>query len=99
MNHSLSLSECVGEIRFESGRARVFATIDADYHADRHEVEVFRKAYITPNDMQHITEHLETTWLPAGDVVKAGCDAYEASDVARDIFHSWVRHVKESIPG
>ncbi|MCB1224536.1 MAG: hypothetical protein KDK99_01885 [Verrucomicrobiales bacterium] len=98
MSRTLSLSECVGQTAIEGGTAEVFAQIDAVYHADRHEVEVTRSAYLSPNDLEHIAEHLTPAWLPEGGVVKAGCDSAEASDAARDIFHAWARHVRESIP-
>jgi neutral trehalase len=98
MSHPVSFSECVGHTRFEDEAVLVFATVNAEYRDDRHEVEVIRKAYLTPQDMEHLAEHWEAPWLPGESIVTAGCDGYEASEVARDIFHSWVRQVKESIP-
>ena len=98
MNRFFSEEQCVGSIQLESGAAEVFAAIDAEYHADQHQVVVERKAFLSPDDMQHIGEHLQPDWLPRGGCVKAGCGETEASDVASDIFHSWVRHVRESIP-
>lgn len=98
MSHAVSFSECVGHTFFEGEPVLVFATVDASYQDERHEVEVSRKAYVTPKNMKHLAEHREAPWLPPESVVTAGCDGYEASDVARDIFHSWVRQVKESIP-
>lgn len=98
MSHAVSFSECLGHTQFEGESVLVFASVDAVYRDDRHEVEVTRKAYVTPENMEHLSEHWEAPWLPVESIVSAGCEGYEASDVARDIFHSWVRLVKESIP-
>ena len=75
----------------------MFATIEATYHAEHREVEVTRNAHLSPEDMHHIAEHLQPEWLPQGTVVKAGCDAAEMADVARDIFHDWVQRVRTAL--
>lgn len=98
MNRSFAESECVGQAEYEGGPAHVFAAIDAEYHADHRELVVTRKAFLSPDDMEHIGEHLKADWMPEGGCVKSTCDASEASDVARDIFRSWVRHVRDAIP-
>jgi hypothetical protein len=107
MNHSISLGELIEKVPLslagEAGAGELgelHATLSAHYEAGAHEVVAELDAYVCPDDASHMMEeHLRPGWLPEKQVVRAGGDAGEASDIARDVFHSWVRRVRESVPG
>jgi hypothetical protein len=107
MNHSISLGELIEKVPLsltveaESEMlGELHATLEAHYEAVAGEVVAELDAYVCPDDANHMMEdHLRPEWLPGKQVVRAGGEAGETSDIARDVFHSWVRRVRESVPG
>jgi hypothetical protein len=107
MNHSLSLSELIEKLPFRLAGERssealvdLHATLTAHCEAGAGELVVELDAYVCPDDANHMMEdHLRPEWLPGKQVVRVGGEAGETSDIARDVFHSWVRRVRESVPG
>ena len=76
------------------------ATLLAHYEAAAREVVAELDSYVCPDDASHMMEErLRPSWLPQKQVVRAGGEAAESTDIARDIFHSWVRQVRDSVPG
>jgi|GEM_PF-5479404 len=111
MNHSISLGELVGKVPLslavesesESESKALWelhATLEAHYEAAAGAVVAELDAYVCPDDANHMMkDHLRPEWLPGKQVVRVGGEAGETSDIARDVFHSWVRRVRESVPG
>jgi hypothetical protein len=107
MNHSISLSELIEKLPFRLAVAlssealgELHATLTAHYEKEAREVVAELDSYVCPDDASHMMEeHLRPDWLPGKQVVKAGGEAGETSEIARDIFRSWVHRVRESVPG
>lgn len=107
MNHSISLGELVGKVPLSlavesesEALGELHATLEAHYEAGARAVMAELDAYVCPDDASHMMEeHLRPDWLPGKQVVRAGGEAGETSEIARDIFHSWVRKVRDSVPG
>jgi hypothetical protein len=106
MNHSISLGELIEKIPLSLAgpagteeMAELHATLSAYYEQATHEVVADLDAYVCPDDASHMMEdHVRPGWLPGRQVVRAGGESGETSEIARDIFHSWVRRVRESVP-
>lgn len=103
MNHSISLGELVKTVpmvvKGVEAMMEVHATLSAHYEQGTQEVVAEVDAYVCPDDASHMMEdHLRPEWLPSKQVVRVGGEAGETSDIARDVFHSWVRRVRESVP-
>jgi hypothetical protein len=106
MNHSFSLGELIEKLplRFaaeasEEALGELHATLSAHYEKAAGEVVAELDSYVCPDDASHMMEeHLRPDWLPGKQVVRAGGESGETSEIARDIFHSWVRRVRESVP-
>lgn len=94
MKHSLSLSEIVDRVPLDGGVGDVVATADAHYEAAQHELSVLLGTHVCPEDTTASDRHLHPEWLPAGETVKSSVDSEEAGDMARDVFHSWVKRVR-----
>lgn len=107
MKHSIMLGELIEKVPLALARAgaageqgELHATLAAHYEKEKGEVVAELDAYVCPDDASHMMEeHLRPDWLPERQVVRAGGDAGETSDIARDVFHSWVTRVRESVPG
>lgn len=100
MNHPISLSEFVTRFPWPGTGAmmELHATLDGRYDDSRHEVVADLDAYTCPDDASHMREHARPDWLPPPQTVRAGGPPEETSAIARDIFHSWVRQVREALP-
>lgn len=105
MNHSISLGELVEKVpmSWASGEVEVLgevhATLSAHYETEASQVVAELDAYVCPDDASHMMEdRLRPGWLPEKQLVRVGAEAGETSDIARDVFHSWVRRVRESVP-
>jgi hypothetical protein len=106
MNHSISLGELIEKVPLSLAveaesetLGELHATLEAHYEAVAGEVVAELDAYVCPDDANHMMEeHLRPEWLPGKQVVQVGGGASETSDIARDVFHSWVRQVRESVP-
>jgi len=106
MNHSISLGELVGKVPLSlavesesEALGELHATLSAHYEVGAGEVVAELDAYVCPDDANHMMEdRLRPEWLPGKQVVRVGGEAGETSDIARDVFHSWVRRVRESVP-
>jgi hypothetical protein len=55
-------------------------------------------AFLRPVDILVKEVHTTTDWLPPGQLVRESVSLHESSDLARDIFHQWVRKVRGSAP-
>jgi hypothetical protein len=60
----------------------------------------FRTSPLTCQPHQTVTRHkkIQADWLPQAEKVTASVSRSEASDMAKDIFDSWVKLVRKSIP-
>ena len=102
----MTLGELVARIRLSLAQpaatdedGELHATLSAHHDPSSHELVAELDAYVCPADAnQMMVARCRPDWLPASQVVRVGCAAEEASDVARDIFHSWVRQVRNAVP-
>ncbi len=100
MNHPISLSEFISRFADpDSGvMMELHATLEARYDGASHAVIADLDAYTCPDDAAHMQEHTRPAWLPPAQTVRAGGSAEETSAIARDIFHTWVRQVRATLP-
>jgi len=100
MNHPISLSEFV--TRFsdpDSGdMMELHGTLEGHYDGTGHAVVADLDAYACPDDASHMQEHTRPTWLPQAQTLRAGGSPEETSAIARDIFHTWVRKLRDAVP-
>lgn len=97
MRGVISLSEIVTTVEGTAGPEEIVATAEGSYDDTRHQVEVRLEAFLRPVDLVHAEKHLTAAWLPAPQNAREGVDREEASSLARDLFHRWVRKVREAV--
>jgi len=96
MNGPIFMREIVGTI--DDGEVEVCATADATYDSGKEEVTVALDA-CTRRVVAAGNGHLiPQPWLPHPERVKEHLPREEAVSFARDVFHSWHRKVRASIP-
>lgn len=95
MEPIISISEVVEKRETPGGMLGVCATIESSYDKSKHQLIAQLGSYIQP---EHSADHLHPGWLPAPETLREQVDKDEASDLARDMFHRWVRRVRTSVP-
>ncbi|MFM7102951.1 MAG: hypothetical protein ACKOET_13860 [Verrucomicrobiota bacterium] len=97
MRGVISLSEIVTTLEGPAGPEEVVATAEGSYDDTHRQVAVQLEAFLRPVDLVHAEQHLAAGWLPAAQTAREGVDREEASSLARDLFHRWVRKVREAV--
>lgn len=97
MDPVVFLSEIVAEVGSDHNPQEVCATADAAYDRVRGLVVVELDSLIRPSGI--VGTRVPVDWLPKKQTVKEGVPREEASELARDVFSSWVKRVRSSIPG
>lgn len=100
MEHLNSISEIIGTLDDPKGQVQVCATADTFYQAAEEKVVVELGALA-----RHVTASggdgspVPEPWLPKGQRVSEHLPRGEATDFTKDVFHGWVKTVREAVPG
>ena len=72
---------------------------DAQFDEARQHLVVRLDSCLRTTDLRSREERIHADWLPKPEVVDEGVELGEADEVARDVFHRWVRRVRQAVPG
>jgi UDP-N-acetylmuramate-alanine ligase len=53
--------------------------------------------FLRPIDLRHKERRVRPCWLPIPQTAHEHVDAFEAVEQAREVFHSWVRKVRQEL--
>jgi hypothetical protein len=98
MRRIIDTTEVLGEVETPDGLFEVCAEAVALYDEEAGKLEVELDAFLRTTNIRVKEKKLSPDWLPKHVHVRESAAAEEAGDMARDIFHGWVRKVRESIP-
>jgi hypothetical protein len=73
------------------------ATAEALYDEEQSQLIIEQDSFLRPTDLRFKEEHLAANFLPEKQTFKESVSQDEAPELARDIFHRWVRTVRESV--
>jgi hypothetical protein len=98
MKRVIDTSEILGTVDFKGGDWEICASAEAGYDSENQKLNVNLDAFlrfpgVTAKDIKERPE-----WLPHPESISEPVSLGEASEVARDIFHSWVRKIREAAP-
>ena len=91
----MSINEILGTIR--DGNVQVCATANADYDDAAEKISIAQDAFARDPAVGG-GEHLPKSWLPKSERVSEHLPHDEADEFVKDVFHSWVKKVRASIP-
>jgi hypothetical protein len=97
MQSAISISEILGTI--DDGRVEVCATADADYDPAKEKVSVKLDAFTRRVSVVGDGRRLPEPWLPPGEQVTEHLPREEAFSFSKDVFRSWIRKVRATVPG
>jgi hypothetical protein len=92
----MSTSEILGTIH--DGTLEVCATAEATYDPATEKVSVALAAFTRRVMASEDGARLPQPWLPRGECVSEHLPRSEAEDFVKEVFHSWVKKVRASIP-
>lgn len=98
MKRVIETSETLGRLDTPEGERELCVTADANYDESAHQVVVDLRAFLRNTDLLTTERRFPADWLPQPETVREHVDADEAAAVAREIFHNWVRRVRDGAP-
>lgn len=99
MKRIISSSEIVGQFERDGKEVEVCATSEADFDEATSKLVVVLDCFLRPVGVREKEAHWPATWLPHRQEARETVSHAEAPEVARDVFHRWVRRVRESFAG
>jgi hypothetical protein len=98
MKRIINTSEVLGTVKASRGACEVCASADAGFDESGGRLVVELVAFLRPAGLLVKERHLRADWLPKNETVAVSVAHEECHEVARDIFHRWVRRVREAAP-
>lgn len=96
MEKAISISEIIGTI--EDDEVEVCATAEAAYDRAKERVIVTLNAFARRISVDRHGELVPEPWLPTSEKVTEHLPREEVDSFAKDVFGSWVKKVRASVP-
>jgi len=98
MKRIIDTSEVLGTVETPEGLCELCASGDASFEEDPGRLVVRLEAFLRPTDLLVKERHFRADWLPENATVTESVGHEECHEVAREIFHHWVRKLRETAP-
>jgi hypothetical protein len=98
VRNRIFLSEVVGETQRPEGRCEVCTSAEGLYEESKARLIVKLDCCLRPLILVEQDKKIQADWLPPAETVTASVSQPEASDMTKEIFGSWVKLVRKSIP-
>lgn len=98
MKRVIDTSEVLGTVETSEGTAEVCASANASFDEGKGRMTLELEAFLRPADLVAKERHFRADWLPPNETVSESVARDECHEVAREIFHRWVRRVREAAP-
>ena len=98
MKRIIDTSEALGTVEVQEGIAELCAAADASFDETAGRLVVQLESFLRPTDLLVKERHFRVDWLPQNETVTESVGPDECREMAREIFHRWVRKVRESAP-
>lgn len=98
MKRVIDSSEILGTVDTSGGASEVCATACAEYDPETSRLAVKLDSFLRTTDIRAKEQRFTAVWLPNSEVVTESVGLGEAPELAREIFHRWVRKVRPATP-
>ncbi len=98
MKRVIDTSEVLGTVEVPEGTCEVCASAEAGFDEAAGKLVVKLEAFLRPAGFLVKERHFSADWLPANETITESVAREEGHEVAREIFHRWVRKVREAAP-
>jgi len=98
MKRVIDTNEVLGTVELATGACEVCASADASYDESAGRLVVALNSFLRTTDLRAKEQRLSADWLPKPATVTESVGPDETVEAARDIFHRWVRKVRQAAP-
>ncbi len=98
MKRIIDTSEVLGTVEAAGETCELCATADACFDEAAGRLVTRLNAFLRPTGLLVKERHFRADWLPKDETVSESASPEECHDFANDIFHRWVRKVREAAP-
>ena len=98
MKRVIDTSEVLGTVGTPEGSLELCVSADAQYDEIASWLVVNLTAFLRNTDLVTKEKHSTASWLPKPETVRESVGPDETVEMAREIFHRWVRKVREAAP-
>jgi hypothetical protein len=98
MKRVTDTTEVLGTVETPHGNCEVCASADAQYDEEATGLVVKLNAFLRTTDLLTKEKRFPAEWLPKPETVRETVGPEETVELARDIFHRWVRKVRQAVP-
>jgi hypothetical protein len=98
MKRVIDTSEVLGRVEESEATCDLCASADACFDEDAGRLVVRLKSFLRTTDLLTKERQFRASWLPEDKMVSETVSLDDCDGVARDIFHRWVRKVREAAP-
>ena len=98
MKRIIDTSEVLGTVETPDGNREVCASAEAGFDEAAGRLVVKLEAFLRPTGLLVKERHFRAGWLPVNETLTESVGTEECHDMAREIFHRWVRKVREAAP-
>ncbi len=98
MKSVVDTSEVLGTVDTPEGRCEVRASAVATFDEAANRMAVKLQAFLRPADLLTKERHFRAAWLPEDETVTESVAREECHELGREIFHRWVKKVREAAP-
>jgi len=98
MKRVIDTSEALGVVATPEGAREVCVAGDANYDEEAAKLIVKLEAFLRSTDLLRKEQRFSADWLPKPETVRETVQLDETGEMARDIFHRWVRKVRQTVP-
>ena len=98
MKRVIDTSEVLGTVQTPEGPRELCVSADAHYDDMAGRLVVKLEAFLRNTDLVTKERRFTADWLPKPEKVRESVGPDETVEMAREIFHRWVRKVREAAP-
>ena len=98
MKRVIDTSEVLGTVEVPEGTCEVCASADAGYDETAGRLVVNLEAFLRTTNLRRKQERLKADWLPKKETITESVQRDEGHQLAEDVFHCWVRRVRQATP-
>ena len=98
MKRVIDTSETLGVVQTPEGPRELCVSADAQYDEEAGRLVVKLEAFLRNTDLVSKEKHFTADWLPGPETVRESVGPDETVEMAREVFHRWVRKVRDAAP-
>ena len=98
MKRIIDTSEILGIVETAEGTRELCVSADANYDENAAQLIVKLDGFLRNADLLSKEKRFPADWIPKPEIIRESVGPDETLEMARDIFHRWVRKVKDAAP-